>query len=51
MMVTSNVRLVRPFGEGGMGSVWIAEHLSLRTHVVVKFMSREKRARRRRRRR
>jgi serine/threonine-protein kinase len=41
MMVTSNVRLVRPFGEGGMGSVWIAEHLSLRTMVVVKFMSRD----------
>ena len=22
-----------------MGSVWVAEHLSLRTHVVVKFMA------------
>jgi serine/threonine-protein kinase len=41
MMVTSNVRLVRPLGAGGMGSVWVAEHLSLRTHVVVKFMSTE----------
>ena len=41
MMVTSNVRLVRPLGEGGMGSVWVAEHLSLHTHVVVKFMSRD----------
>jgi serine/threonine-protein kinase len=41
MMVTSNVRLVRPLGEGGMGSVWVAEHLSLRTNVVVKFMSRD----------
>ena len=41
MMVTSNVRLVRPLGHGGMGSVWMAEHLSLRTHVVVKFMARE----------
>jgi serine/threonine protein kinase len=41
MMVTSNVRLLRPLGEGGMGSVWVAEHLSLRTHVVVKFMARD----------
>jgi eukaryotic-like serine/threonine-protein kinase len=39
MMVTSNVRLLRPLGEGGMGSVWVGEHLSLRTHVVVKFMA------------
>jgi serine/threonine protein kinase len=41
MLVTSNVRLVRPLGQGGMGSVWVAEHLSLKTHVVVKFMARE----------
>jgi serine/threonine-protein kinase len=41
MMVTSNVRLVRPLGAGGMGSVWVAEHLSLRTDVVVKFMARD----------
>jgi len=41
MMVTSNVRLVRPLGAGGMGSVWVADHLSLRTTVVVKFMARE----------
>ena len=41
MMVTSNVRLVRPLGEGGMGSVWVAEHRSLRTNVVVKFMAQD----------
>ncbi|HLK37239.1 MAG TPA: protein kinase [Polyangiaceae bacterium] len=41
MMVTSNVRLLRPLGRGGMGSVWVAEHVSLRTNVVVKFMARE----------
>src|SRR5580704_8001496 len=41
MLVTSNVRLVRPLGEGGMGAVWVAEHLSLRTQVVVKFMARD----------
>src|ERR1700722_4954752 len=41
MLVTTNVRLVRPLGEGGMGSVWVADHLSLRTQVVVKFMANE----------
>jgi serine/threonine-protein kinase len=44
MMVTSSVKLVRPLGQGGMGSVWIAEHLSLRTLVVVKFISSELKA-------
>ena len=39
MLVRSVVRLVRPLGRGGMGSVWVAEHLTLRTEVVVKFMS------------
>lgn len=39
MQVRSVVRLVRPLGRGGMGSVWVAEHLALRTEVVVKFMS------------
>jgi serine/threonine-protein kinase len=38
-MVTSNVQLVRPLGEGGMGSVWIAEHTALHTQVVVKFIA------------
>jgi serine/threonine-protein kinase len=41
MMVTSNVRLLRPLGEGGMGAVWVAEHQSLRTEVVVKFLARD----------
>ncbi|WP_275936751.1 serine/threonine-protein kinase [Labilithrix luteola] len=38
-MVTPSVRLVRPLGEGGMGSVWVAEHLALHTQVVVKFIA------------
>ena len=39
--VTSAIRLVRCLGQGGMGSVWIADHLALRTQVVVKFMAAE----------
>ncbi len=39
MMVTPNVRLMRPLSEGGMGAVWVAEHLALRTQVVVKFIT------------
>ena len=37
-MVTTNVRLVSPIGEGAMGSVWLAEHLTLETEVAVKFI-------------
>jgi eukaryotic-like serine/threonine-protein kinase len=40
-MVTPSVRLVRPLGAGGMGAVWVADHLALHTQVVVKFMSEE----------
>lgn len=36
--VTPTVRLERPLGSGGMGSVWVAEHTTLRTQVVVKLM-------------
>jgi serine/threonine-protein kinase len=37
--VTPSIRLERRLGAGGMGSVWIAEHMALRTQVVVKFMA------------
>src|SRR4051812_38891845 len=37
--VTENVRLLRCIGEGGMGSVWVAEHLTLDTEVAVKFIA------------
>ncbi len=39
MDITPTVRLVRPLGAGGMGAVWVADHLTLHTQVVVKFMS------------
>jgi eukaryotic-like serine/threonine-protein kinase len=39
--VTPSVRLVRVVAEGGMGKVWVAEHLVLHTNVCVKMMSKE----------
>ncbi|WP_257792729.1 MULTISPECIES: serine/threonine-protein kinase [Sorangium] len=32
---------MRPLGQGGMGSVWVADHLSLGSQVAVKFMAPE----------
>ncbi|WP_438002971.1 protein kinase [Sorangium sp. So ce321] len=37
--VTSTLRLARELGKGAMGSVWVADHLTLGTQVAVKFMS------------
>ncbi len=42
VQVTENIELVRELGQGGMGSVWVAEHLTLRTQVAVKFVSEDK---------
>jgi hypothetical protein len=39
MQVTPSVRLLEPLSAGGMGAVWTADHLTLHTRVVVKFMS------------
>ena len=39
--VTPSVRLVRPLAEGGMGKLWVAEHLVLETRVAVKLMAKE----------
>ncbi|MGH7439401.1 MAG: serine/threonine-protein kinase, partial [Polyangiaceae bacterium] len=36
--IGQNLRLVRLLAKGGMGSIWIAEHRTLRTSVAVKFI-------------
>ncbi len=38
-MVTPQVRLSRPLGEGGMGSLWVADHLAMQIEVAVKFVA------------
>lgn len=38
-LVSKHVKLVRMLKRGGMGSVWIADHIALQTQVAVKFMS------------
>ena len=38
-VVAGKYRLVRTIGRGGMGEVWMAEHVSLRTDLAVKFLS------------
>jgi len=39
LAVTDHVRLVSQIGEGGMGSVWLADHIALGIQVAVKFMA------------
>jgi eukaryotic-like serine/threonine-protein kinase len=39
--VTPSIRLIRPLGQGGMGSVWVAEHSGLKCEVVIKFILEE----------
>lgn len=39
MVVAERYRLVEPLGSGGMGAVWRAEHLSLRSPVAVKMLN------------
>jgi eukaryotic-like serine/threonine-protein kinase len=43
-VVADKLRLTRPLGSGGMGSVWEAEHLTLSTRVAVKFIRPERAA-------
>jgi serine/threonine protein kinase len=40
-MINSNVRLLDMLGQGGMGSVWLADHLGLEAQVAVKFIAPE----------
>src|SRR5690606_14207108 len=39
-VIDGKYRLLEPSGSGGMGSVWKAEHLSLRSLCAVKLMHR-----------
>jgi eukaryotic-like serine/threonine-protein kinase len=38
MVLADRYRLIRQLGRGGMGSVWAAEHLSLRSEVAIKLI-------------
>ena len=38
-LISPNLRLVRELGRGGMARVWVADHLTLRTQVAVKFLA------------
>jgi eukaryotic-like serine/threonine-protein kinase len=40
-IIAGKLRLERPLAQGGMGSIWIAHHLSLDLDVAVKFMGAE----------
>ncbi len=40
-VIASRYRLERPLASGGMGSVWVARHLSLQTEVAIKFIATE----------
>jgi eukaryotic-like serine/threonine-protein kinase len=37
-LINQNVRLVRMLGQGAMGAIWLADHLTLHTQVAVKFI-------------
>ncbi len=40
-VIASKYRLIEQLGQGGMGSVWSAEHLALGSRVAIKFMAPE----------
>ena len=37
-VIGNKYRLLYPLGQGGMGAVWVAEHVELRVNVAVKFI-------------
>jgi serine/threonine-protein kinase len=41
-LIEGKLRLLHPLGEGGMGTVWAALHLTLGTEVAVKFIRPER---------
>ncbi len=40
-LVTDKVRLLHLLREGGIGTVWVGEHLTFESRVAVKFVSAE----------
>ncbi|NUP07516.1 MAG: protein kinase [Polyangiaceae bacterium] len=38
-MLTPSIQLVRPLGDGGMASLWVAEHKNLGIRVAVKLLN------------
>jgi serine/threonine-protein kinase len=43
LMIADRFRLIRELGRGGMGAVWLAEHVGLEVPCAVKFIDRERR--------
>ena len=37
-VIAGRFRLVQMLGQGGMACVWVAQHLTLKVHVAIKFM-------------
>lgn len=37
-VIAQRYRMLYPLGQGGMGSVWVGEHIELNTSVAVKFI-------------
>lgn len=37
--ITPSIKLLRKIDEGGMGEIWVAEHIALKTEVAVKCMA------------
>src|SRR6476469_4840157 len=38
-ILAEKYRLVRKLGQGGMGSVWLADHLALKSPVAIKIVA------------
>lgn len=40
-VISDRYRLIRQLGKGGMGSVWLAEHMTLKSEIAVKLIDSE----------